>query len=123
MNPTYKPVMTWISLAVAAAVLVSPWIFAFPAGAITLNAVIAGLMVGVAALIAILLNRSGSESWLTFVLLNLVLGAWLFLSPLMLHFNDANAETWILMLAGIAVTALAAVEVWRAAAPLPRMAI
>jgi hypothetical protein len=114
VDKKYMPAATWITLVVAIVLLVSPWIFAFPAGAVTLNAVIAGLLVGGAAGLALLMQRRGSASWLSFALLNLVLGGWVFISPLMLHFNGANAATWIHMLGGIAVTLLAMLEVWRA---------
>jgi hypothetical protein len=119
VDRNYKPVATWINVALAVLFLVSPWIFSFPAGAISLNSVVSGLMVGVVSLAAIFAQRLGSETWLSLVLLDMVLGAWVFLAPLMLHFNDADAQTWISMLGGIAIALLAAAEVWRAVGVQP----
>jgi hypothetical protein len=119
VDRNYKPIATWISLALAVVFLISPWIFSFPAGAVTINSVVAGLMVGVVGLAALFAQRRGSETWLSLVLLDMVLGAWVFLSPLLLHFNDANAATWVHMLGGTAVCALAAMEAWRAVGTRP----
>jgi hypothetical protein len=109
------PTATWISLGLAAVLLVSPWVFAFPAGAATISPVVGGLLVGGAAILALLLHRRGSEFWLNYVLVNMVFGAWVFLAPLLLHFNDAYPATWVHMIIGLVVIILATSEVWRAA--------
>jgi hypothetical protein len=119
VDRNYKPTATWINVVLAAILLVSPWVFSFPSGAVTINSVVAGLLVGVVSIAALFAQRRGSESWLSLVLINMVLGAWLFLSPLLLHVNNADAQTWILMLGGTIVAALSAVEVWRAVGTLP----
>ena len=114
MDASYKPTATWINVAVAVVFLISPWIFSFPAGTVTVNSVIAGLLVGGMSLAALFAQRRSSDTWLSLVLLDMVLGAWVFLSPLLMHFNDADAQTLILMFGGLVVSGLAAVEVWRA---------
>ena len=62
-----------------------------------------------------LLTQGRWESWGNLALLNLLLGALVFISPLLFHYNDNNPATWIHMLGGIAVGALAYIQMWRLA--------
>ena len=64
-----------INLVLAIILFISPWIFGFPAGPPSVNAMIAGLVIGVVA-IAALVSFGQWEEWI-----NLVLGFWVLISP------------------------------------------
>jgi hypothetical protein len=98
--------MDWVNLVLAVALLVSPWVLAFPAGAATYNAVIAGLIIGLVAIGAIVAFAQWEE-WV-----NLVLGAWVFIAPFVLGFADATTALWTHVIIGLVVAVLAAVELW-----------
>jgi O-antigen/teichoic acid export membrane protein len=114
---------SWISLALAVLLLVSPWIFGFSGQADSVNSVIGGLLVGAASILA-LTYHGRWQAWGNLILLNLMAGAWVFISPLLFHYNAVNAATWIHLVVGIAVSTLAVAQLWMIAAvrPAPRLA-
>ena len=57
------------------------------------------------------------------VLFNLVLGAWVFISPLLFHYNTDDAATWIHMIGGIVVMSAATAQMWRIAGQISRAAL
>ena len=75
---------------------------------------ISGLLVVIGSLAALRFHdRWGA--WANLVLLNLVLGAWVFISPMLFHYNTNDAATWIHVLGGIAVIVVATMQMWRIA--------
>ena len=96
----------WINLVLAIILFISPWIFGFPAGAASANAMIAGLVIGVIA-IAALVSFAQWEEWVT-----LILGLWVVISPWVLGFSAAATAAWVHVIIGLAVAILAAVELW-----------
>jgi len=105
-----------INLVLAILLIASPWILAFPAGTVTYNAVIAGLIIGVVA-IAALFAFAQWEEWV-----NLVLGLWVIASPFVLHFTSDVGALWTHVVIGLAVAVLAAIELWTTARPPAQMA-
>jgi len=106
-----------INLILAILLIASPWVLTFPAGTITTNAVVAGLIIGVVA-IAALFAFAQWEEWV-----NLIVGAWVIASPFVLHFTSDTRALWTHVLLGLAVAVLAAIELWTVAHPPPaRMA-
>ena len=83
----------------------TPWIFKFPAGVESRNAIIVGLVIA-ALSIAALTAFAIWEEWL-----NLIVGFWLIISPWVLKFQGPTA-TRADVLIGIIVAALAAIEIW-----------
>ena len=98
--------MDWVNLVLAVALLVSPWVLAFPAGAATYNAVIAGLIIGLVAIGAIVAFAQWEE-WV-----NLLLGVWAIISPFVLGFAADTTAMWTHVVIGLVVAVLAAVELW-----------
>src|SRR5262249_48384206 len=96
----------WINLVLAIILFASPWVLGFPAGVASINAMIAGLVIGVLA-IGALVAFAPWEEWI-----NLVLGLWTFISPWILGFGPATGATWIHVMPGLAVAILAGVELW-----------
>jgi hypothetical protein len=79
--------------------------FAFDAGAPTWNAIIVGFVIAALA-IAALTAFAIWEEWL-----NLIVGLWALISPWVLGFQGTTAMTVHFMI-GVAVAALAAIEIW-----------
>ncbi len=102
-----------INLVLAILLIASPWVFAFPTGTITINAVVAGLIIGVVA-IAALFAFAQWEEWV-----NLILGAWVVASPFVLQFTSDAKALWTHVVIGLVVAVLAAVELWMVARPPP----
>jgi hypothetical protein len=96
----------WGNLVLAIVLVISPWVLAFPAGAATYNAVIAGLVIGLVA-IGALVAFNQWEEWA-----NLILGAWVFIAPFVLGFAAATTAMWTHVVIGLVVAVLAAVELW-----------
>jgi hypothetical protein len=114
--------LSWISLGLAVVLLVSPWIFGFAAGAPMTMSLIGAVLIGGSSLLAIALHRNW-EAWPIATLLNLIFGALVFISPMLFHYNDNNAVTWIQVLGGIAVFIIATMQMWQLApSAMPRMA-
>src|SRR2546430_8069311 len=102
------------NLILGAILFVSPWMFAFDAGAPTWNAIIVGIVVAALA-IAALTAFAVWEEWL-----NLTVGLWTLISPWVLGFQGTTAMT-VHVLIGIAVAALAAIEIWLTTQNPPRL--
>jgi heme/copper-type cytochrome/quinol oxidase subunit 3 len=100
--------MDWVNLVLAILLVISPWVLAFPAGAATYNAVIVGLVIGLVAIGAIVAFAQWEE-WV-----NLILGAWAFISPFVLGFAAVTAAMWTHVIIGLVVAILAAIELWNA---------
>lgn len=81
----------WLTLALAVWLFISPWIMpAATAGAWSWDAWIVAILIGGLS-IAALSQMTEWEDWG-----NLILGAWLFISPWLLGFNGAAAwDAWI----------------------------
>jgi hypothetical protein len=92
----------------------SPWIFGFDAGRASENAHIAGIVIAVLA-IAALAAFAIWEEWL-----NLIVGLWTLVSPWVLGFQGTRAMT-VSAIIGIAVAALAAIELWIMSQNPPRL--
>ena len=85
--------------------LASPWIFSFPSGAASQNAVISGIVIA-AISIAALAAFTVWEEWL-----NLILGVWVLVSPWVLGFAGTTAMH-VHIVIGVIVAILAALEIW-----------
>ena len=83
----------------------SPWIFSFPAGDQSTNAMIAGLIIVVLS-IAALAAFAVWEEWI-----NLIVGLWLIVSPWVLHFSGTTAM-YVHVVIGVLVALLAAIELF-----------
>jgi hypothetical protein len=93
------------NLILGAILLLSPWIFAFPAGMPTQNALISGIVIAVLS-IAALAAFAVWEEWL-----NLIVGLWVLVSPWLLGFAGTVAMN-VHVIIGIIVAVLAAIELW-----------
>lgn len=96
----------WTNLVLAVWLLVSPWVLQFAVGPATAawNAWISGVIVAVIAGTA-LMRAQPWEEWT-----NLVIGAWLVISPWVLAFGSSAAATWNAVIVGLLVLALAGWE-------------
>jgi hypothetical protein len=94
--------------------LLSPWMFGFDAGAVSINAYVTGVVIAALA-IAALAAFAVWEEWL-----NLIVGLWALVSPWVLGFQGTTAMT-IHVLIGAAVAVLAAVEIWLLTQNPPRL--
>ena len=106
--------ISWLTLAVGVVLIVTPWLFGFPVGIASTDAMIVGAIVAIASLLALMVHDRW-EAWPNLVLFNLVLGAWVFISPLLFHYNTDDAATWIHMVGGTAIGVLATIQMWRIA--------
>jgi len=95
-----------INLILAIILFVSPWIFGLPAGPASVNAMIAGIVIGVVA-IAALVSLAQWEEWV-----NLILGLWVVISPWVLSIRSSATAAWVHVIIGLAVAILAAIELW-----------
>jgi hypothetical protein len=102
------------NLVLGAILFVSPWIFGFDAGKASQNAMIVGVVMAALA-IAALAAFAVWEEWL-----NLVVGLWAVISPWVLGFQGTTAMT-VHVLIGLAVAALAAIEIWITTQNPPRL--
>ncbi len=102
-----------INLILAIALVLSPWVLAFPAGTVSYNAIVAGAAIGVVAVWA-LVAYAQWEEWV-----NLIVGAWVAASPFVLGFASTTNAMWTHVVIGLAVALLAAVELWIASRQPP----
>jgi hypothetical protein len=93
------------NLALGAFLFASPWIFGFAAGAPTQNALLGGAAIAILS-IAALAAFAVWEEWL-----NLIVGAWVLVSPWLLGFAGTTATT-VHVVIGAVVAVLAAIELW-----------
>jgi SPW repeat len=98
-----------VNLSLGVVLFFSPWLFDLSGGAPWQTASIVGIIIAVLS-IAALAAFAVWEEWL-----NLVAGLALILAPWLLSFQDSQAMT-IDVAIGVAVAAIAAVEVWLARA-------
>lgn len=92
----------WLTLVLAVWLFVSPWILpAAAAGSWAWNAWIVAILVGGLS-IAALQQMTEWEDWG-----NLVLGAWLFISPWLFGFTGAASAAWNAYIVGALVAAIA----------------
>jgi len=104
------------NLVLACALLISPWIFKYPAGHQWTNAAITGIIIA-ALSIAALAAFTVWEEWL-----NLIVGLWLIASPWVLHFAGTTAMR-VNVVIGVLVVLLAAIELYDAFRPSLRFLI
>jgi hypothetical protein len=102
------------NLILGAILFFSPWIFAFPAGAASQDAIISGVVIVVIS-IAALAAFAVWEEWL-----NLIVGLWVLISPWILGFQATNAAP-VFVAIGVIVAVLAAVELWLMRQSPPRL--
>ena len=102
------------NLVLGAFLFFSPWMFGFDAGKPSGNAYISGIVIAVLA-IAALAAFAIWEEWL-----NLIVGLWTLVSPWVLGFQGTTAMT-VHVLIGVAVAALAAIEIWMLSQHPPRL--
>ena len=93
------------NLVLGVILLASPWIFGFPSGAASQNAVISGIIIA-AISIAALAAFTVWEEWL-----NLIVGVWVLVSSWVLGFAGIAATQVHIVIGGI-VALLAALEIW-----------
>jgi hypothetical protein len=93
------------NLVLGAILFISPWLFAFEAGAASQNAIISGVVIALLS-IAALTAFAVWEEWL-----NLIVGLWVIVSPWILGFVATTAMT-VHLIIGLIVAVLAAVELW-----------
>jgi hypothetical protein len=99
--------MNIVNAIVGAGLFLSPWLFGFAGEqAASWNAWIGGLLVAIIAVAAV--TQLGTwEEWV-----NLAIGLWLVISPWVLGFTGLTNAFWCALMAGLAVSVLAAVELW-----------
>jgi SPW repeat-containing protein len=93
----------------------SPWILALETGRASQNANITGIVIAVLA-VAALSAFAIWEEWL-----NLIVGLWALVSPWVLGFQGNTKATTVHVIIGIAVAALAAIEIWMMSQHPPRL--
>ena len=99
----------WLTLVLAIALFASPWVFAYPAGSISVfHAVVAGFVIGAIALGA-LVAFSEWEEWIT-----LLVGLWVVVAPFVLGFASVTLAMWTHVVIGVAVAVLAMIALWTA---------
>src|SRR5919109_3490674 len=107
-----------ITLLLGAGLSLAPWILGFTSVAVaSRNARIAGAMIGITAIIA-LVAFAEWEEWV-----NLLLGLWVAISPWALGFHLAVTETAVRshVALGLIVAVLAAVQLWMVRRAPPRI--
>jgi VIT1/CCC1 family predicted Fe2+/Mn2+ transporter len=96
-----------ISAALGAFLVASPWLFGFSGErTATLSACITGVLIGLVALVSFIQLREW-EGWT-----GLMLGVWALVAPWILGFDGLVAAMWSHVGVGVAVAAMAALELW-----------
>lgn len=93
----------WLTLALGAWLFISPWTFTMAGGGYSPDAWVVGFLIA-ALSIGALAQVTEWEDWG-----NLILGAWLFISPWVLGYSGVAAPAWNSYLVGLAV---AAISIW-----------
>ncbi len=102
-----KKAQDWINLVLAVCLFASPWALGFAAEAMPAwNAWIVGIVLGIFA-VATLSMFAEWEEWA-----NLVLAAWLVVSPWVLQFATNQSAMWTHVVIGLLVAAMSAWAVW-----------
>lgn len=82
--------------------IVSPWVFAYPTtSAPAINAIVAGAIMAISAAFDLY------KTYIWAVLLNIVIGAWVALSPWLVHATTDRALRTNLLVVGVATVVLA----------------
>src|SRR5256884_7742085 len=102
------------NLVLGAFLFFSAWMFGFDAGKVFGNSYISGIVIAVLA-IAALAAFAIWEEWL-----NLIVGLWTLVSPWVVGFQVVTAMT-VHVLIVVAVSALAAIEIWILSQNPPRL--
>jgi hypothetical protein len=119
VSPTEDTMNEWTNaklcdignLILGVVLVLTPWIFSYPAGVESQNAIVSGVVVAVLS-IAALAAFTVWEEWL-----NLIVGLWLIASPWVLKFQGTKAMR-VDVAIGIVVAVLALIELWvRSQAP------
>ncbi len=104
---TKKNWQDWANLLLGLWIFILPWAVRHPmadgaaAGSLMWNFWVAGLAVAVLALTALVAYQAWAE-WV-----NLILGAWLLISPWALGFSSATLVTWNAVIFGVLIAAFA----------------
>lgn len=107
-NRTEDTVLNALNALLGVALLMTPWYFDLGSEtAAARNAFISGAAIAVIAVLAL----SKSYDWEEYI--NLAIGLWVSIAPWVLGFAEAGAPMWVHVVIGLAVAALAAVELWR----------
>ncbi len=103
-----ESIIDYIKLALAAFLILTPWIFGFTSVAVVSgNAWISGAVIGLASIAAIVALAEWEE-WVSFAL-----GLWVMISPWVLGFHTTVISAMRADVAvGIAVALIAAAELW-----------
>lgn len=104
------------NLILGAILFLTPWIFNYPSGVESQNAIVMGIIIAVLS-IAALAAYAVWEEWL-----NLIAGLWLIVSPWVLKFSDATTPLRADVIIGIIVAVLAAIELFAVSQLPPRPA-
>jgi len=105
---TNNTIVNTLPILLGAFLFLSPWTLGFTTDeTASWNAWLAGVAIVFVALIALVQPRPWRE-WI-----NLLLGAWVVVSPWILGFSDIRTATGACYIAGIAVTVLATIELWK----------
>ncbi len=107
-NRTEDTVLNALNALLGVALLMTPWYFDLGSEtAAARNAFISGAAIAVIAVLAL----SKSYDWEEYI--NLAIGLWVSISPWVLGFAETGSPMWVHVVIGLAVAALAAVELWR----------
>lgn len=97
-----------LNILLGAALVLAPWYLGLGYDtAAARNAFISGGAITAIAVLAL----SKTYDWEEY--LNLALGLWVSMAPWVLGFAEAGSATWLHLVIGLAVAALAAFELWR----------
>ncbi len=106
VRPTGSRWQDWVNLILAIWLFISPWALGFAAGAEhtfgpAWNAWVVAIVIGVFSIAALSAPRPWEE-WI-----NIIAGAWLFVSPWVLHYTATTAALWNSLIVGAVVFILA----------------
>ncbi|MGV7032689.1 SPW repeat protein [Methylobacterium symbioticum] len=107
-NRTEDTVLNALNALLGVALLMTPWYLGLASEtAAARNAFVSGAAIAIIAVLAL----STSYDWEEYA--NLAIGLWVAVSPWALGFADSGSPMWAHLAIGLAVAALAAVELWR----------
>ena len=107
-NRTEDTVLNTTNALLGVVLLSTPWYLGVAnETAAALNAFVCGAAIAVIAVLAL----SKSYDWEEYI--NLAIGLWVSIAPWVLGFAETGASMWAHVVIGLAVAALAAVELWR----------
>jgi hypothetical protein len=113
MQPNSLIGASWITLALGIVLAVAAWPLGFPQGEPTVTALIGGVLIA-ALSIGALATHGRWQGWFNFLLLNLLLGAIVFIAPIVLRFDEkATMAGWTYVIVGLAVAIVSIAQLWR----------